>query len=150
MKNKEFEDIIKKVYLKEPLLKKSLFAFLGGGLLGVINQGIADIIRINSSISLQEAFPYSSLFIMIITTILTGLGIYNFLGQLFGAGLFIPITGFANAMVSSCMEGKDEGVIEGIGTRVFSLTGSVIAYGIFFASLMCIFRYIISIFGVAL
>ena len=83
--------------------------------------------------------------IILIAAILTGLCVYDKLGQKFGAGMFIPITGFANALTSCALEGKTEGLIYGIGTNMFKLAGSVLTYGISTAYLLGIVRYFFNI-----
>ena len=81
--------------------------------------------------------------IIIITSITTGLGWYDKLAQYCGAGLFIPISGFSNALTSSALEGKSEGLIYGIGSRMFALAGSVLTYGIVSAALFAFIRYLL-------
>lgn len=76
-----------------------------------------------------------------LAALLTGLGIFDKIGQICGAGTFIPITGFANAVVSSAMEGRSEGPIFGIGSNMFKLAGSVITYGITSAILVAFVRF---------
>ena len=130
-------------------LQKYLLAFLGGGSMGLLSQVLIYIFeRLN--LENDTAMALASLTIVSIVSILTVLGFYNKLGQIFGAGLFIPISGFSNAMTSSAYEGKSEGLINGIGGRVFSLTGSVIAYGVFFSIFVVLVRYALSFFGVKL
>ena len=83
---------------------------------------------------------------VLIASILTGLGIYDRLGAKCGAGTFIPITGFANAMTSSAMEGKSEGLVTGIGANIFKLGGCVIMFGIVSSFILGGIRYVIGYF----
>ena len=71
-----------------------------------------------------------SMTIVFITSILTGIGIFDKIGQVAGAGTFIPITGFANSMTSSSLEGKSEGLVLGIMSNIFKLAGAVIVAGV--------------------
>ena len=80
--------------------------------------------------------------IILITCILTGVGVYDKIAKYLGAGIFIPITGFANSMCSSALESKTEGLIFGIGSNMFKLAGSVITYGVVSAYLVSLVRYI--------
>ena len=144
-----FSHIVKQNQPKKHFLKEYVLAFFIGGFIGVLAQGLKDIYIL---LELEEeiASTMSSFTIISITSILTVLSFYKSLGQIFGAGLFIPITGFSNSMVSSSLEGKSEGLIKGIGSRIFSLSGSVIAYGIFFSIFVVIIRYLLSFLGVQL
>ncbi|MEG1732831.1 MAG: SpoVA/SpoVAEb family sporulation membrane protein, partial [Longicatena sp.] len=91
----------------------------------------------------SKASTLSIVSIIIITSILTGLGIYDKAVQFCGAGLFIPISGFANSLTSCALEGKSEGLIYGIGTNMFKLAGSVLTYGISAAFVFGMLRYLL-------
>lgn len=150
MSKEVFNQIVKKHNNNNNLLKDSLLAFLGGGLLGVISQGLIDLYHFVFNLELSLAYSLSSITIVLIAAILTMITIYNDLGQIFGAGLFIPITGFSNSMVSASIEGRSEGPIYGIGARIFSLAGSVITYGVCTSIIISIIYYILTLFGVKL
>ena len=141
-----FTEIVKdnnsRSYIKEYFL-----SFIGGGLVGLIGQLLIvfyEYLNLENNIAIALA----SLTIVSIVSVLTILGLYNKIGQIFGAGLFVPISGFSNSMTSSSYEGKSEGLIYGIGSRIFSLAGSVISYGIFFSIFVVLIRYLLSFFGV--
>ena len=85
--------------------------------------------------------------IIFVSALLTGLGIFDKLGQLFGAGTFVPISGFSNALTSAALESKAEGLIYGIGSNMFKLAGSVITYGIVSVSFLGIIRYLFMLIG---
>ena len=144
-----FSHIVKQNKPKKHFLKECVLAFLIGGFLGVLAQGLKDIF-LHFEIEEDVASTLSSFTIISISSLLTFLSLYSPLGQLFGAGLFIPITGFSNSVVSSSLEGKSEGFVKGIGSRIFSLAGSVIAYGIFFSIFVVIIRYLLSFLGISL
>ena len=80
--------------------------------------------------------------VIFVTALLTGIGVYDTIAQKCGAGLFIPISGFANSLTSSAMEGRSEGPIYGIGSNMFKLAGSVITYGIVSAFLFGSIRFL--------
>ena len=82
--------------------------------------------------------------IVFAAALLTGLGIYDKLAQICGAGLFIPISGFANSLTACAMEGRSEGPIYGIGSTMFKLAGSVLTYGIVAAYTLGIVRWAVS------
>ncbi len=144
-----FSHITKQNKPKKHFIKEYILAFLFGGLIGVFAQWMKDIfifLKIEEDIS----SVLSSFVLISLSSILTVLSLYKSLGQQFGAGLFVPITGFSNSVVSSSIEGKSEGFIKGVGSRIFSLAGSVISFGIFFSSFVVIIRYLLSFLGVPL
>ena len=144
-----FRHIVKENEPKSNNLFYCVLAFLGGGVIGILSQGLIDLFVI-LGFEISLAYTLSSSVIVILVGVCTLLNVYSKLGQVFGAGLFVPISGFANASISSALEGRSEGFISGIGSRIFSLTGSVISYGIFFSIFVVLIRYILSFFGVTL
>ena len=150
MNRVRYFQIVKDNKPKTHRFKDCLLAFLCGGTIGLISQLLIDlfskVFNFESTISMSLA----SLTLVCFSSILTVLSLYNSLGQIFGAGLFVPITGFSNSMVSSSLEGKSEGFVVGIGGRIFSLAGSVICYGVFFSTFVVLIRYVLSFFGVNL
>ena len=111
-------------------LKKELSAFLYGGCLAVFAQVLKEFYQTQFSLDSQRSIGLTIITLILITALLTGFGIYDRLAQRAGAGLFIPITGFANSLVSCALEGKSEGFIYGIGSGIFKLAGSVLTYGV--------------------
>ena len=111
-------------------IKKLLLAFFFGGFIGVFAQGVFllfnNIININEDISTL----LTSASVIIIAFLMTCFGIFDKFVKIAHAGAIIPITGFANSITSCALEGKAEGLIFGIGSRMFSLIGSVCTYGI--------------------
>ena len=125
--------------------KSVLQSFLFGGLLCLTGQGILDILEMN--VAKNDASLYLSCIMILFAGILTAVGIYDEIGQMAKSGLAIPITGFANACVSSAMEYHKEGIVLGIGSNCLKLAGSVIVLGTTSALIITTIRYI---FGVLL
>lgn len=119
--------------------KNAAFAFVSGGLLAVIFQALASWLM--SSFNQSDAQTISLLLLIFMASILTGFGVYDDLAKICGAGLFVPISGFANALTASALECKHEGLIYGIGSNMFKLAGSVITYGIVSAIILSAIRY---------
>ncbi len=114
---------------------KGLKAFITGGGICTIAQVINNsLIKLN--ISQNDASTYTSLIMIFISALLTGLDIYGKLAKFGGAGTLVPITGFANAVVSPAMEFKSEGYILGLGAKMFIIAGPVLVYGIL-TSVIC-------------
>ena len=126
----EYYKIIKDVTPKDKKYTNYLLAFFMGGLISFLAELINIILSEYTSISLEDRTIIIIFLFIFIGAILTGVGIFDNLVQIFGAGLFIPITGFSNAICSEAMEYKSEGPIYGIGANMFKLAGSVITYGV--------------------
>jgi stage V sporulation protein AC len=122
-------------------IKNGFIAFIVGGLIGVIGQGLIDLYKY-LEFSKDDASSLMIVTLILVTAILTGLGVWDYIGDFAGAGTFVPITGFSNAMTSAALEGKSEGVTLGIGAGMFKLAGSVIALGVSAAYIIGIIRYI--------
>lgn len=150
MNRVRYYQIVKENRPKRHKIRDCLLAFLCGGTIGLISQLLIDLFSKVLNQEINTSIALSSLTLVCISSILTVFSLYNSLGQRFGAGLFVPITGFSNSMVSSSIEGKSEGFIQGIGGRVFSLAGSVICYGVFISVFVVLIRYVLSFFGVSL
>ena len=84
----------------------------------------------------SDASPFASMCVVFITAALTGVGVFDRIGQYAGAGAFVPISGFANAMVSPAMEFRREGLVLGLGAKLFTIAGPVLVWGISTACLL--------------
>ena len=148
MKNKE-EKIIKKFnYLssearpKPKMLKNIILAFLVGGAICDVGQFFNNYL-IGIGISKTEVGTYVSIIMVFIGALLTGVGVYDKLANFAGAGSVVPITGFANSIVSPAMEYKKEGFIFGVGAKMFTIAGPVLVYGICSSVIVGIIYYFI-------
>ena len=150
MNRVRYYQIVKDNKPKTKRFIKCLLAFLCGGTIGLLNQFLIDLYINVFQCEQENAFLLSGLTLVLIATILTVTNIYSKLAQIFGAGIFVPITGFSNSMVSSALEGKTEGFVPGIGCKIFTLAGSVISYGVFASVFIVLIRYLLSFFGVNL
>lgn len=103
-------------------------AFLSGGVVCTIGQLLLSLYeRLGAG---ENAAIFASLSLVVLSAVLTGLNVYDNIAKHAGAGTLVPITGFANSMVSSAMEFKTEGYILGLGAKMFSIAGPVIVYGV--------------------
>ena len=135
----------KKIKQEYPLpshkIRNAIFAFISGGCIGLFGQFLLFVYMDVMKLNLETSNALMIMTIIFIAFLLTGLGIFDKLAQYCGAGTFIPITGFANALVSCAMESRSEGPIFGVGSNMFKLAGSVITYGISTAIIVAIFRF---------
>ena len=143
MEIKKWNEVLKRNHPPKKALKNSVMAFISGGLIGLVAQIGKVLLMEYFVIESTTASSYMIACIIIIASITTGLGWYKKIAQYCGAGLFIPITGFSNALTSAALEGKSEGFIYGIGSKMFSLAGSVLTYGIVSAAIFGLLRFIL-------
>lgn len=145
MDKKQFIDGAKNIKVKQNRLKNSLLAFLCGGCVGLFGQLLFTFYDMISDFDKSILTGLVIVTIVFITVVLTAFGVYDNLAQKFGAGLFIPISGFANSLASCAMEGRSEGPIFGIGSNMFKLAGSVLTYGIVAAYIFGGIRWLLGI-----
>ena len=144
MSPKEYNRYVARLAKKSPLGKDLLNSFLIGGLICVIGQLILNGYTA-LDLSEQDAAAATSVSLVFLSAVLTGLSVYDDLAKIAGAGTLVPITGFANAVVSPAIEFKAEGFITGMAAKMFIIAGPVIVYGTV-ASVL--YGVILVIFGV--
>lgn len=145
MKNQEYIEYVEARAKKSPIVKDCLLAFLFGGLVCCVGQLFIDL-YMYLGINEKDAFTYGSVTLILISVILTGLGVFDKISRFAGAGMLVPITGFANAVTSEAIDAKSEGYILGVGAKIFTIAGAVIVYGIFSGALYGLIYYIILLF----
>ena len=126
----EYKQYVEKISPKPTYLKNIVMAFLVGGLICCIGQGIKDFYMKIINLDKLAAASATSMTLIFLGAILTGLGVYDLIGKRAGAGSIIPITGFANSIVSPAMEFKKEGYVTGVGANLFKIAGPVLVYGV--------------------
>lgn len=141
MKEKKYQRIVERHKPKEEIAKFALIAFIVGGLVGVLGEGLICFYVKILSISRSDASTYMIVTLIFIASFLTALGVFDNLVKKAKCGLLIPITGFAHSMTSAAIDYKKEGPIYGIGSNIFKLAGSVILYGIVSSWLFGMIRY---------
>jgi len=109
--------------------RNCVMAFVVGGGLCVLGQGVINF-ALSRGLEKDAASACGSIALILLSALLTGLNVYDDLAKHAGAGTLVPITGFANSMVSPAMEFKSEGLILGLGAKMFSIAGPVLVYGI--------------------
>lgn len=124
----QYDSMVKKISPNSKSHTDILKAFLIGGLICSIGQGLLDIFTY-FGFDEKSAAAWTSISLVFISALLTGLGLYEKIAKHGGAGTLVPITGFANAVASPALEFKAEGFILGVGAKVFAIAGPVILYG---------------------
>lgn len=128
MTNQEYGEYVKTKTPNSTLLKNCIKAFLIGGLICTIGEGLM-LLFANLGLDEETAAMFESVTLIFASALLTGLDIYPKIAKHAGAGTVVPITGFANAVVSPALEAKTEGMVLGIGAKIFTIAGPVILYG---------------------
>ena len=126
---KEYQNYVDQKSPNSPILKNCFNAFWVGGLICSIGQIIMDICKYKG-LSQELSGTVVSIILISISAFFTGLNIFNKIGKFAGAGSLIPITGFANSIVSPAMEYKSEGYVMGVGAKMFTVAGPVLVFGI--------------------
>lgn len=130
-RNERYNNYVETVTPKTSIPKALWHSFWVGGLTCVIGQGIGDIVKaIAPNMAVDMVANITSMILITVAILFTGLGFYDVIARQGGAGSFLPITGFANAMASASMEFKTEGLIFGTSVKLFSVVGPVVVNGI--------------------
>lgn len=129
MSNEQYGAYVSQKAQPSPLWKDMLWAFVVGGLICTGGQCLSSLYQ-SFGLSREEAGTWVSVTLVFLAALLTGLGVFDDIAKRAGAGTLVPITGFANAMVSPALEFRFEGAVLGTGARLFTVAGPVLAYGI--------------------
>ena len=128
MTPREYQQYVKERAPKSPIVKDTILAFVIGGLICAAGQLIMNG-YLAAGLNKEDAGTATSCTLVLISALLTGLNLYNKLGRFGGAGTLVPITGFANAVVSPAIDFKSEGFITGMSAKMFTVAGPVIVFG---------------------
>ena len=126
----EYNRLVKKITPQNNLPLQMAKAFLVGGIICVIGQGILEGVKA-MGVDKETAGTWCSIILVLLSAILTGLSLYQPLASFGGAGALVPITGFANSVCAPAVEFQTEGQVFGVGVKIFTIAGPVILYGIF-------------------
>lgn len=148
MKTKKYEEVIKNHEVKPNYLKNAAVSFLFGGLICVGGQLLIEMYIHWFGFVRDTASTLALVTVILLASILTGLGFYDEFGQIAKAGAFVPITGFANSLTSAALESKSEGIVLGIATNLFKLAGAVIVFAVVSAYVFGIIRYLLVEFNI--
>ena len=143
MSNKDYGKFVQDRAKKSPIVKDCALAFLIGGAICTLGQAIMDGF---TALGLEktDAGTATSISLVALSALLTGLNLYNKLGRYGGAGTLVPITGFANAVVSPAIDFKTEGFITGMAAKMFTVAGPVIVFGV---TASVIYGVVLMLFG---
>ncbi|ADM38339.1 stage V sporulation protein AC [Bacillus subtilis] len=136
-----YKSKVKTYQPKPPYVWNCVKAFLVGGLICAIGQGLQNFYIHFFDFNEKTAGNPTAATLILISALLTGFGIYDRIGQFAGAGSAVPVTGFANSMASAALEYKSEGLVLGVATNMFKLAGNVIVFGVVAAYIVGMIRF---------
>ena len=131
---------------RSPLLKNCLWAFFVGGLICTLGQALNGLYGTLLSLDQETAGTLTSVSLIFLSVTASALGIYDKLAKHAGAGTLVPITGFANAVVSPAIDSHAEGLVLGTGAKIFTVAGPVILYGILAGGVWGVVAWVLSVF----
>ena len=141
----EYKKITARHSPKSKLLKNSMKAFFFGGLICLFGELLAVLYAFFGA-NEKNAYLLASVSLIFIAAILTGLGVFDKIARHAGAGTLVPVTGFANSVVSPAIDTKSEGLILGVGAKIFTVAGPVILYAVLSGTLLGIIYFVVNLF----
>ena len=138
----QYGEMVKQASPNSPVFMDCIRAFLSGGFICAVGQFLLDFYK-GMDIGEKDAAMWVSITLIGISALLTALGIYEKLGKFCGAGTIVPITGFANSVVSPAIEFKKEGMVFGMAAKMFIVAGPVIVYGTLTSMLVGLVYYFV-------
>ena len=145
MTPQEYQSYVQQRMKKSPLLKDVCLSFVIGGAICVLGQAIQNGWAA-AGLSKEDAGTATSCTLVFLSALLTGLNLYNKLARFGGAGTLVPITGFANAVASPAIDSRSEGLVLGVGAKIFTVAGPVLLYGTLSGALYGVIYWLIGLF----
>jgi stage V sporulation protein AC len=140
IQRKHYRNFTDRINPKPNVLVNAIWAFVVGGLVCAVGQGLLSAF-LAAGLPVLESGTMTAVVLIFIAAFLTGLGVFDDIAKYAGAGVIVPITGFANAMVAPAMEARNEGLVLGVGARLFTIAGPVLVFGIVTAWLTGLFYF---------
>ena len=126
----EYTSLVQKTAPKSPIFKNCALAFVFGGGICVLGQLLFDLYRFVTDYDEKNCYTLVTVTLIFLAALLTGIGVFDNIAKHAGAGTLVPVTGFANSVVSPAIDTKAEGLVLGVGAKIFTVAGPVILYGI--------------------
>ena len=143
MNKKEYRDLVNRLTPKEKAFTNGVNAFIMGGVLGFMGEGLKLLILQFFNVTVSDAISWVLLIYIFLASLFTALGFFDEIAMKFRCGIIIPITGFAHSITSAALDYKSDGLITGLGSYFFKLSGCVLLYGIVSAFIMALLKVII-------
>ena len=145
--NNEYSKMVQKASPNSPIITNCIKAFFVGGLICDLGQFFINTFK-SLGCTIEQSNSYTSIILIFIASLLTGLGLYSKIGKFAGAGSIVPITGFSNSVTAPAIEFKKEGFVFGVAAKMFTIAGPVLVYGIGTSVIIGIIYYILELLGI--
>ena len=145
MNKQEYSEYVRKRTKRSPILKNCSFAFLIGGAICTLGHALKNL-YMSLSGDERTASSLVCVTLIFITACLTGIGVFDNIARVAGAGTIVPITGFANAVSSAAIDNKSEGFVLGVGAKMFIIAGPVIVFGLLSGAIYGVIYYTVGVF----
>lgn len=142
-----YAKLVQKLSPKSDMAQGILRSFWVGGVICMLGQAITDFFAYVLRWGAQSAATATSITLVFLSALLTGLGVYDKIGKYAGAGSIVPITGFANSVVAPAMEFRREGLVMGVGAKLFTIAGPVLVYGISSSIIVGLIVFVMEVIG---
>ena len=146
MTEKEYSRLVRRMEPPSPVWKDCFHAFWVGGLICVLGQLLLDS-YMAAGLEKEQAQTGMSMTLIALSALLTGLSVYDDIAKFAGAGTLVPITGFANSVVSPAIDCKAEGWVLGVGAKIFTVAGPVLLYGTLAGAVWGVIYWLLSLIG---
>ena len=130
---------------KSRVVRNSLMAFLFGGLICAVAEALTRL-YVSFGMARDDAGLLTSVTLIFVVAVLTAAGVFDNIAKVAGAGTLVPITGFANSVVSAAVDSRDEGFVLGLGAKIFTVAGPVLLYGTLAGAVCGVIYWIVSLF----
>ncbi len=147
IRNEEYDKMVKSASPGSEMVMSLVRSFLVGGLICCLGQALSLFASEVLHMVRDQASAFTSIILVFLGAFLTGIGVYDKIGKFAGAGSIVPITGFSNSVVAPAMEFRREGLVMGVGAKLFTLAGPVLVYGICSSILVGIIYYFVLLLG---
>lgn len=130
MTDQDYGKLVNEKSKSSPMWKNMIWAFVVGALICCIGKGFQELYQRVGGLGRQNAGTATTIILVLLSALLTGLDIYEKIAKHAGAGTLVPVTGFANSVMAPAMEFKSEGFVSGMGAKMFTIAGPVLVFGI--------------------
>ena len=141
MKKQEYADYVKRRAPRSPIVKDCAWAFFVGGGICCVGEALNSLYTSVLTLPKEDAGTLTAATLVFIAILLTGIGVFDNIAKHAGAGTLVPITGFANAVASPAIDSKSEGLVLGLGAKIFTVAGPVLLYGTLAGAIYGVFYY---------
>ncbi len=146
MQKQDYLDLVNLRAARSPLIKNCVASFLVGGGICMFGQVLFFLFQWGGAPS-EDAYPMVTVTLIFLSALLTGIGVFDRIARVAGAGTLVPVTGFANAVVSPAIDNKSEGLILGVGAKIFTVAGPVLLFGTLAGCVWGAIYYLILLFS---